>query len=237
MFSLCIPTKDRFPYLIKTLPMYIANEYISEIIICDENGNDSEKIKKHFSLDELNKVQIFVNQEVLGAFLNKINCCKKAQYNWIALIDSAKFADRKFFEFIKDKIEHNTFHKSSIIAPFYENDKLRDSFQDIILSKRNFLTANIGKSFSSGNFIINKYLIDNLEITDEIKSFNPFCYDILYILYLFMKEFDNFEMFFYKNIHYQHTVTKDSLTVQSFKQNKNQMNNVKKIIIEKIRDL
>ena len=40
MFSLCIPTMDRFDkFLSRYLPKYLANEYINEIIITDENGN------------------------------------------------------------------------------------------------------------------------------------------------------------------------------------------------------
>ena len=50
MFSLCIPTMDRFDnFLSKYLPKYLENEYINEIVITDENGNDIEKIKKEFS--------------------------------------------------------------------------------------------------------------------------------------------------------------------------------------------
>ena len=49
MFSLCIPTMERFDiFLSRYLPKYLANEYINEIIITDENGNDIEKIKLAF---------------------------------------------------------------------------------------------------------------------------------------------------------------------------------------------
>jgi hypothetical protein len=49
MFSLCIPTLDRFDnFLSKNLVKYLQNEDISEIIITDENGNDIEKLIKLF---------------------------------------------------------------------------------------------------------------------------------------------------------------------------------------------
>ena len=44
MFSLCIPTMDRFDFLKSYLPKYINNNLVREIIICDENGNDYKKI-------------------------------------------------------------------------------------------------------------------------------------------------------------------------------------------------
>ena len=47
MFSLCIPTLNRFDeYLKINLPKYLDNKLIDEIIISDENGNDINKIKK-----------------------------------------------------------------------------------------------------------------------------------------------------------------------------------------------
>jgi len=43
MFSLCIPTMDRFDnFLSRYLPKYLANEYVSEVIITDENTKISE---------------------------------------------------------------------------------------------------------------------------------------------------------------------------------------------------
>ena len=45
MFTLCIPTIDRFDkFLSRYLPEYINNSLINEIIITDENGNDIDKI-------------------------------------------------------------------------------------------------------------------------------------------------------------------------------------------------
>ena len=61
MFSLCIPTMDRFDtFLSKYLPKYLKNELISEIIIGDENGADVDKINKHFPDNA--KLKLFKNQ-------------------------------------------------------------------------------------------------------------------------------------------------------------------------------
>ena len=49
MFTLCIPTIDRFDnFLSKYLPHYLNNPLIKEIIITDENGNDAKKIQNAF---------------------------------------------------------------------------------------------------------------------------------------------------------------------------------------------
>lgn len=77
MFTLCIPTMDRFDdFLSKYLIDYLDNEYISEIIITDENGNDIEKIKHAFPDNQ--KLVLIKNNERLGPFLNKIKACSYA---------------------------------------------------------------------------------------------------------------------------------------------------------------
>jgi hypothetical protein len=48
-FSLAIPTMDRYDEFLKEyLPKYINNKYISEIVICDENGEGYKKIQDDF---------------------------------------------------------------------------------------------------------------------------------------------------------------------------------------------
>ena len=67
MFSLCIPTMDRYDsFLIANLPKYLSNKRINEIVISDENGNDVKKIQKDFP--NSNKLKLFVNTERLGHF-------------------------------------------------------------------------------------------------------------------------------------------------------------------------
>ena len=57
MFTICIPTMDRFDKFLKyNMPKYIDNNYIDEIIITDENGNDFEQIKNYF---EHPKIKLF----------------------------------------------------------------------------------------------------------------------------------------------------------------------------------
>ena len=117
MFSLCIPTMDRFDnFLIRYLPEYLSNEYIDEIVITDENGNDIEKIKNYFPNNE--KMVLIKNDIVLGPFLNKHKACSIAKNEWIALIDSDNFADKNYFITAKKYIEeHIQLQKNVILSP------------------------------------------------------------------------------------------------------------------------
>jgi hypothetical protein len=138
MFSLCIPTIDRFDnFLINYLPKYLENEYISEIIITDENGNDIEKIKQKFG--DIEKLVLIRNEYKLGPFLNKLKACKQAKNEWIALIDSDNFADKNYFLTAKDYLENNIREEKNIIlAPCFAKPNFNYSQFSGLIYKKGF---------------------------------------------------------------------------------------------------
>ena len=120
MFSLCIPTFDRFDsFLSKYLIKYLENEYIDEIVITDENGNDIEKIKNTFPNNS--KLKLIQNDSHLGPFLNKIKVCSIAKNEWIVLMDSDNFADKDYFINAKNYIDLiiGSNSKNIILAPSF----------------------------------------------------------------------------------------------------------------------
>ena len=140
MFSLAIPTIDRYDkYLSKTLPSYIANDLIDEIVICDENGNDVEKIKANLKSP---KLKLHVNDSRLKAFRNKRKAALLTKNKWIAIIDSDNFADVNYFQNAKKYINENIGKNAqyAILNPCY--------------SKPSFLFHWLaGKSFDKSNFV------------------------------------------------------------------------------------
>jgi hypothetical protein len=125
MFSLCIPTIDRFDlFLKKYLQEYIDNDLINEIIITDENGNDIEKIKQFYPDNP--KLILVKNESILGPFLNKLKACNLAKNEWIALIDSDNFADKNYFLVAKKYINDNINNQKNIIlAPSFAKPKFK----------------------------------------------------------------------------------------------------------------
>ena len=113
--SLCIPTKGRFDtFLSNHLDEYLCyldEKIIDEIVICDEDGKDYNKIiKKYKKIMEKNeniknKFKLYKNNNILGVFLNKIKVCMLASHNYIALIDSDNFCERDYFKKIRDYIK------------------------------------------------------------------------------------------------------------------------------------
>ena len=124
--SLCITTKDRFEtFLDKSLEKYVTyldEDIIDEIVICDENGNDYDKIlHKYGKFISENKLRVYKNEKILGVFLNKLKVCKLAKNEYVSLIDSDNFAAKSYFETAKNHIEQHIHEKNSYYSSIAGN--------------------------------------------------------------------------------------------------------------------
>jgi hypothetical protein len=225
-------------YLSKNLPKYIENDLIFEIIIQDENGSDIDKIKN--SSLNLEKVKLYKNQSVLGPFLNKIEVSKKANKKWVALIDSDNFADYDYFLKMKEFIEGKKLENNTIVSPDYASEvfewKYLSGTENNLINKTTYKKINIINEdyikknprqgsvhhlFNLGNFVINKYLIENinLEGLDEIIK-NSHSFDVCLFLRLCFEQLD-LNFFLVNDCKYKHITSEDSIYMKYWGKNKN----------------
>jgi glycosyltransferase involved in cell wall biosynthesis len=215
---------------------------ISEVIISDENGNDARKISEKFKDNP--KLKIFTNEKRLGAFLNKITACKYATNEWIALIDSDNYADEKYFKFAYQNIINNHFEKETIIATHNQHYDYKKC--DLKANKKNIKQLTEEKKFNSrmsnnGNYIINKYLISNLNIEQEIQE-NSYlfetAYDVLYFLILVLEQFNDLNILFFKDLTYYHAPGHSgSLVIRQANTNKEYFHKARKILNNRLNEL
>jgi hypothetical protein len=229
MFSLCIPTMDRFDnFLSKYLVKYLENEYINEIIITDENGNDIEKIQRAFP--DNNKLILIKNEIRLGPFLNKISACSAAKNEWIVLMDSDNFADKDYFLIAKKCIEEVIGEQKNIILapskalPNFDYSHLSGIiYKKGSFNKNNYFEATHKKHHNSpsttlmntGNYVINRNLIYNLNLSlekDNIQKSSA-C-DVIYFNTLLFEQLD-LNMYVVPNLEYQHVVHNGSIYIQT----------------------
>jgi hypothetical protein len=234
MFSLCIPTMNRFDnFLSKYIPLYLNNSLISEIVICDENGNDINKINQAFPNNS--KLKLFKNEVQLGPFKNKLKACSNATNEWIVLIDSDNFADYHYFQIAKNYINQNikVHEKNIILAPakalpnfnyshlagmIFKKGKFNEN--RIIENKNMNNTKNISFTQSevlmnTGNYVLNKYLINNINLNAEIEQIklSSAC-DVIYFNTLLFEQLD-LNMHIVENLEYSHVVHDGSIYVQT----------------------
>lgn len=227
MFSLCIPTIDRFDNFLRGyLEKYINNNLIDEIIITDENGNDVEKIKQYYHGNP--KLILVKNETKLGPFLNKIKACKLAKNQWIALIDSDNFADENYFVVAKKYIDENISNQKNIIlAPSFAKPNYNYTQFSGIIFKNGYFKDNKNIQYSSftlmntGNYVINKYLIDNLNIENEINNISQSssC-DVIYFNTLLFEQLD-LNLHVVPGLEYDHVVHNGSVYLNTHMQFRN----------------
>lgn len=217
MFSLSIPTMDRYnTFLSIYLPKYLQNELIHEIIISDENGNDIKKIQSS-SFKDNSKLKLFTNTNVLGPFLNKRNACSKASKEWIVLMDSDNFADTDFFINAKNYIENNIKEneKNIILAPSFAKPNFNyKNMSGLVYNKSNLRKYNFQNTeccMNTGNYVINKYLIDKVDINNETENINKSsACDVIYFNTLLFEQLD-LNMHIVPNLEYTHVVHSGSI--------------------------
>ena len=161
--SLCIATMDRWNFLKDTLPNYLINDYIDEIIISDENGNDCEIIYKTFGMNP--KLKLYSNDTRLGAFLNKQKAVSYAKNKWICLIDSDNFAPVSYFEAAVKHMDNENIVYMPTNQLAYKSTQFFDNreFTDIEIKLENVKEIYKKNSraeifLQSGNFVCTKEL-------------------------------------------------------------------------------
>jgi hypothetical protein len=220
---------DRFDnFLSRYLVKYLENEYIDEIVITDENGNDIEKIKNAFPNN--NKLILIKNEKRLGPFLNKISACSAAKNEWIVLMDSDNFSDKEYFLIAKKYIEEVIGEQKNIILapskalPNFDYSHL----SGFIYKKGNFLKNNSIESaiklhhnspsstlMNTGNYVINRSLIYNLNLLSEKDNiYKSSACDVIYFNTLLFEQLD-LNIHVVPKLEYQHVVHDGSIYIQT----------------------
>jgi glycosyltransferase involved in cell wall biosynthesis len=119
-------------YLRETIPKYLKNRFINEIVICDETGEDYDQIKREYGDNP--KIKLYRNENRLGGFRNKIKVMSLCSSDYIALIDSDNYVEEAYFE---EAIKFGL-NQSSVLLPC--NSEGRNSFKP--LSFFNYIDSN-----------------------------------------------------------------------------------------------
>jgi len=231
-FSLCIPTKDRFDeFLEGNLTKYLSylnDGIIDEIVICDENGNDYEKIVQKFDYaietTQKNKFRVYKNESVLGVFLNKLKVCNLAKNNYIALIDSDNFADAAYFSVAKEYILSRGIVSKRILCPSFAKprfDVVKEKYNRYIINKQNckdhihYVPFHI--LINTGNFVLTKDVVENLTYDAEIIPKISAC-DVMYFSLLTFQQIEGMEMHVVDRLEYDHTVHANCVSIETYEE-------------------
>ena len=241
--SLCITTKNRFDeFLSSALDTYVElvkKGIIDEIVICDENGNDFQKINEKYSglIDDGFRLRVFKNNQNLGVFLNKLKVCKMANNDCIALIDSDNLVDEAYFRRVKEYIDNTPLPEHYILSPSYGRPhdgmdyrkyegtitrkyNIRDY---IVLPKDDTAVWDIPLMWNicfisllnMGNYVLSKNIVHRVSHDPNLLRKISGC-DVMYFNYLAFRQIPDGEFQFHvvPGLEYDHSVHDGSLQRQ-----------------------
>ena len=135
-------------------------------------------------------------------------------------MDSDNFADKDYFIKAKDYIEKNINNEKNIIlAPSFARPRFNYySLAGTILKKGCFNDTIKSQSailMNTGNYVINKYLIDNLDLSNEEDNIpkSSAC-DVIYFNTLLFEQLD-LNMHVVTGLEYDHVVHDESIYLQT----------------------
>jgi hypothetical protein len=187
---------NRWSFLKIYLPKYLENPHITEIVICDENGNDVKEIQaSEFGTNP--KLSLHVNETRLGVMRNKHKVASLANQPWICLIDSDNFAPVSYFDafiaFLKGgKPDEKTIYAPSRTIPQqshggFDYRHLVEFITDKYTMK-DMMRLRLGSCMmNTGNYIFSKALLLASEPSEEEEYLKDCCHaqDVVYQNYLF----------------------------------------------------
>jgi len=96
--TVAIPTHDSWEgFLRGQLPVYLNHPLVSEVVVCDETGNDIIHMYQEGWIPHP-KLHIYQNDTILGPYENMRQCFMKAKTEWVAVLGSNNLFGPDFIE-------------------------------------------------------------------------------------------------------------------------------------------
>ena len=214
--TVAIPTMRRWSFLRESLPTYLNNPIVGEVIICDETGEDVNTIACS-DLRSHPKLRLILNDSILGIYQNKLKCLSLARFPRIALLDSDNYFLDSWFERLHSVIDINNpkviYESASFLWSNIETSETKrpaSSFVDTRISKSNWnsILKKPGWNFllNDGNWVVSKQIVDVLN--PYKKSNSLYAADAIYMLREFIV--NGYEIWYVPGLDYIHTVHSNS---------------------------
>lgn len=129
--SLCIPHYNNSNYINDLLENTIDDDRINEIIICDDRSYDNErknliKLVQNLNL-KFDKIKLYLNNNNIGCYHNKLYTLSKCSNEWACLIDSDNIINKNYIDIL---YLFNNWNDNLIYAPMWAKT-FKDNLQHV----------------------------------------------------------------------------------------------------------
>jgi glycosyltransferase involved in cell wall biosynthesis len=217
--AIAIATMRRWSFLKDSLPMYLGRPEVTEVIVCDETGEDYEAIQKSAFANHP-KLRLFKNERRLGIYENKLKAASLATAPWIAVLDSDNLFDDEWFATL-----HTITFDTNIIIASADFKNLNTSTGEVSYPCKQFSGLRLTKTtwnevlkkprwnflLNDGNWIIPKGAVGTLDSNE--KSSNWEAADAIYMLRCFVLA--GYSVYYAPGLEYTHIVHPGSSWLQT----------------------
>lgn len=116
--TVAIPHYNNTQYMKDTLRNIITDDRVSEIIICDDKSKEEEINQLKNLVNEKNKenskIKLYINENNLGCYHNKLKTVSYCTNDWCILLDSDNYLDN---EYINKLYQINEWNTNTIYVP------------------------------------------------------------------------------------------------------------------------
>lgn len=227
--TLCLTTFNRFECTLESFVQVADDDRISEIIIVDDCSEMSVYKKLETAVSFCPKVKLFRNAINYDCYLNKQHAISFANNDWVIILDSDNVIDKSYLDRIYEVSDwdNKTSYMPSFAMPLFKYTH----FSGMTFSKENVSNYLEEKLFDTMlncfNFFINKN--EYLNVFDS--SIDPVTADSIYFNYCWFAAGN--KMYVVPELHYQHTISKDS----HYQLNNKRTGNIYSEVIEKLKNL
>lgn len=223
---MAIPTMRRWSFLKESLPVYLAQEEVAEVIITDETGEDAAAIAASEFRDNP-KLRVIVNESRLGIYENKRKVLGLAKTTWVALLDSDNYFSDDWFDLVKDAITSNT-NMIYASADFKTSDirsgevtRPCKNFSGLYLNSENWNTIiskpNWHLLLNDGNWVLPRAVVDCLPSNAKVAAA-----DAVFMLRCFIKA--GYTTWYVPDLEYIHIVHDGSSWLETEKESSRILN-------------
>lgn len=200
--TLAIPFYNTSKYLLECIKYSIDDDFVSEIVINDDQSSEDEWNSLNHIVSDLNnkKIKLYRNPINLGGFKNKYKTVKKASSEWVYLLDSDNSPHETTLDIIKGiaDLDINVCYCPETLMIVGENmepiKEVNFNFLYDIIGKsesRNGIRENkinFGMFLNTGNYFFNrdKYLERSLSLYTS--GDNPSAADCIAFQYHWIKD-------------------------------------------------
>lgn len=186
----------------------LSNGIINEIVIQDDcSVDDFEKLKKL----QTSNVKVFQNEKRLKPLLGRINLVNNCSNDWVIIMDSDNFLDRKSFEVLTpylNSLRENIIYCADYARPEFSYKYISNALLDFKTVRQHI--ARLSCFLNTGNYLVNKKRY--LEIANQIDpSYAEYTLEVMYYAYLWLKNGNYLKCV--ENFEYDHTMRDDCFSL------------------------